>query len=207
MIAALLAAVLLGSASTARSLVPSVPPPWVLARAVDGVSVWRAERLDGFWGYARTTIAATPDTVFARVIDFESLPARYPWLDRVRVLERGDGTALVNFHYDLPWPLADRSYTARHWWWRDETGAIVLDIEGANALGPPPDGAVQVEQLFARFVFRPEHAGAATDVEYLFRGDIAGMLPRLVRAEAAWKVPLNLVLSLRRAAESPPATP
>lgn len=200
MTAALLAAVLLAPTSTA---LPESTVSWSLARAIDGVDVWRAERHGEFWGYARGTVDAPPEFVFARVTDFEALPARYPWLDRVQVLARDESSALVHFHYDLPWPLADRALTARHRWWRDESGSIVLDIEGANALGPPPDGAVAIEDVYARFVFTPV-PGAGTVVEYLFRGDVAGLLPRAARAQAAWKVPLNLVLSLRRAVAADP---
>jgi hypothetical protein len=206
MTAALLAAVLLGPASTALPDGSSVPAPWSLARAVDGVDVWRAERAGEFWGYARGMVDAPPDVVFARVTDFEALPGRYPWLDRVLVLARDDGMALVYYRYDLPWPLADRAVTARHSWWRDASGAIVLDVEGANALGPPPDGAVPIEDVYSRFVFTPA-PGLGTVVEYLFRGDVAGLLPRAVRAQAAWKVPLNLVLSLRRAVADPASLP
>ena len=57
------------------------------------------------------------------------------------------------------------------------------------------DRAVREEQRIAAFV----EDGAATDVEYLLRADLAGLLPRSVRAQSAWKIPLNVVLSLPRA--------
>ena len=177
------------------------PVGWRLAREVDGVVAWTAETQDEFWGYARGRVQAPPDAIFDRIGNFESLPAVYPWLDRVQVLERGDHTALVYFHYDLPWPLSDRSYTARHRWHTDPGGTIVLDVEEENGASPPADGAVHVENVLAQIVLAPVDGGAASDVGYLFRADLAGMLPRTVRAQTAWKVPLNVVLSMRTSLE------
>ncbi len=175
---------------------------WSPAAVVDGIHVWAAETDEGYWGYARGRVLATPAAIFGRISDFEALPKVYPWLDRVRVLERGDDTALVYFHYDLPWPLSDRSYTARHHWWTEPSGTIVLDVEDANDAVPPvDDGAVRVEHVLTRIVIAPALDGTASDVEYLFRADMAGMLPRSVRAQTAWKVPLNVVLSMRHSLE------
>jgi hypothetical protein len=104
----------------------------------------------------------------------------------------------VWFHYDLPWPLSDREYTAQHRWWTEPSGTIVLDVEGANDLGPPPEGAVEVERVLTRIVMSPLDGGTASEVEYLFRADMAGLLPRAVRSQTAWKIPLNVMLSMRR---------
>jgi hypothetical protein len=170
---------------------------WSLEGIVDGVTAWGAEQPDEFWGYARGEVDAPAEAIFERICNFEALPSMYPRLDGVRVLERGETSALVYFHYNLPWPLSDRSYTAQHRWWKDAAGTIVLDIEDASALGPA-DGAVHVKRLFARMSFMPLGAGASAEVDYLLRADVAGLLPRVVRAETAWKIPLNAVLSMRR---------
>jgi hypothetical protein len=199
MVAIALVVLLLAGCGTARANDPSVA--WTRATEVDGIQVWAAETHGDYWGYARGRVAATPEAIFRRIGDFESLPKVYPWLDRVRVLERGDHTALVYFHYDLPWPLSDQTYTAAHRWWTEPSGTIVLDVEDANALGPPPDGSVRVEHVLTRIVLNPASGGLATDVEYLFRADMAGLLPRAVKAQTAWKVPLNVVLSMRRSLE------
>jgi len=179
---------------------------WSPAAVVDGIRVWAAETHTGYWGYARGRVLASPEAIFHRIGNFESLPSVYPWLDRVRVLERGEGTALVYFHYDLPWPLSDRSYTARHHWWTEPSGTIVLDAEGDDQVPPVDDGAVHVEHVLTRIVMAPALGGSASDVEYLFRADMAGMLPRSVRAQTAWKVPLNVVLSMRHSLEPPQNT-
>jgi len=197
MIALGLAVLLVGTPGTARAI-DAASAAWSLARVVDGISVWSAETPRGFWGYARGRVEASPEAIFHRIGNFEGLPKVFPWLDRVQVLERGDRTALVYFHYDLPWPLSDRSYTAQHRWWTEPTGTIVLDVEGADRLGLPDDGAVTIERVLTRIVLTPAAAGTATDVEYLFRADLAGMLPRAVRAQTAWKIPLNVMLSMRR---------
>lgn len=175
---------------------------WSTATVVDGIHVWSASANGQYWGYARGRVLATPEAIFRRIGDFESLPKVYPWLDRVRVLARGEDTALVYFHYDLPWPLSDRSYTARHHWWTEPSGTIVLAVEDANDAVPPvDDGAIRVEQVLTRIVMAPALDGTASDVEYLFRADMAGLLPRSVRAQTAWKVPLNVVLSMRHSLE------
>jgi hypothetical protein len=199
MLALALAIVLAGSAAHAGG--GAEPATWQPVDVVEGVHVWRAERPGEFWGLARGRVEAPADAIFRRVSDFESLPRVYPWLDAVHVLERGEGSALVYFHYNLPWPLSDRSYTAAHRWWTEPSGTIVLDVSDPGGIVPPDDGAVHVEGVLTRMTFAPTHGGAATDVEYLFRADIAGMLPRSVRAQTAWKIPMNAVLSMRRSLE------
>jgi hypothetical protein len=189
------AVLLLGSPGWARG--EPAAAPWSLARVVDGIHVWSAETPRDFWGYARGRVQATPEAIFHRVGDFEGLPNVFPWLATVRVLERGERTALVYFRYDLPWPISDRSYTARHEWWTEPDGAIVLDVEGVDGLGPAAGDTVAIERVLTRIVMRPADA-TSTEVDYLFRADLAGMLPRAVRAQTAWKIPLNVMLSMRR---------
>src|SRR6185436_18311505 len=113
---------------------------------------------------------------------------------------RDASSALVWFHYDLPWPLSDREYAAEHRWWTEPSGTIVLDVEGVDG-ERPHDGAVEVERVLTRIVMAPIDGGAASEVEYLFRADMAGMLPRAVRSQTAWKIPLNVMLSMRRSLE------
>jgi len=193
--------ILVAACVAAARAADSPEAAWSLVDVVDDVHAWAVESPDAYWGLARGRVEAPADVIFRRISDFESLPRMYPLLDRVRVLERGDHTALVYFHYDLPWPLSDRSYTAWHRWWTEPSGTIVLDVGDANALGPPDDGAVHIERVLTRMTFTPVGAGAATDVEYLFRADLAGMLPHRVRAQTAWKIPLNAVLAMRRSLE------
>lgn len=196
---ALVLAVLLAAAAQAAG--DGEPATWRVADDVDGVHAWAAERPGEFWGLARGRVEAPPEAIFRRVSDFEALPRVYPWLDAVHVLERGDDSALVYFHYHLPWPLSDRSYTAAHRWWTEPSGTIVLDVDEPPGLPAPDDGAVHVEHVLTRMTFVPACDGAATDVEYLFRADLAGFLPHAVRAQTAWKIPLNAVLSMRRSLE------
>jgi hypothetical protein len=201
MIGAMLAVVIAVclAAGAAHAGADAEPARWQVVDGVDGVQVWAAERPGEFWGLARGRVEAPAAAIFHRISDFESLPRVYPWLDAVRVLERGEGRALVYFHYDLPWPLSDRSYTAAHRWWTEPSGTIVLDVEEADG-HTPEDGAVHVERVLTRMTFVPV-SGDATNVEYLFRADLAGMLPHSVRAQTAWKIPLNAVLAMRRSLE------
>jgi hypothetical protein len=198
MLAVIVAVLLAGSAHAAAD---ADPAPWQAVAVVDGVHVWAAERPGEFWGLARGRVEAPAEAIFRRVSDFEALPHLYPWLDAVRVLDRDEGRALVYFHYNLPWPLSDRSYTATHRWWTEPSGTIVLDVEDAGGIANPNDGAIHVERVLTRMTFAPALGGGATDVEYLFRADLAGMLPHSVRAQTAWKIPMNAVLSMRRSLE------
>ena len=171
--------------------------PWSLARTVDGVDAWSAVGNGEFWGLARGQVDAPPQAILDRITSFARLPQLHSWLDRVEVLERGPDHARVYFHYDLPWPLSDRSYTVDHHWDRNPSGTLFLDVDDAGVV--PDDGAVHVEAFLVRLRLTPVRDGAASEVEYLLRADLAGRLPHAVRAQSAWKIPLNVVLSLRRA--------
>jgi polyketide cyclase/dehydrase/lipid transport protein len=175
-------------------------PAWRTVEVAGGVEVLAADGPDGLWGGARGRIEAPPHAVLDLLCDFEALPKMQSRLDRVQVLERDDAGALVYFHYHLPWPLADRSYTAAHRWWTEPSGTIVFEVRGANDR-TPDDGAIHVTGLFQRIVLGPAGGGNATDVDFVFRGDFAGMLPHGVRAQTAWKVPMNAFLAMRRLLE------
>ena len=206
MLAAVVALMTLGAA---RAVGAADRPPalaWRLVRTTDGIAAWAAEGPGEFWGFARGAVAAPADAILARITNFELLPQLSSRLRDVRVLERSEDTALVYFHYDLPWPLSDRSYTVWHHWGRDESGMLFLDVDDANDRGPPPDGTVRVRDFLARIRLWPTSDGGATLVEYLFRADLAGYLPRTVRAQTAWKIPLNVILTVRRSL-APPSAP
>jgi len=201
MIAAVVALLTLTATRGVRAAERPPALEWRLARTTDGIVAWAAEGPEEFWGFARGTVAAPADAILARITNFELLPQLSSRLRDVRVLERGDDTALVYFHYDLPWPLSDRSYTVWHHWGRDASGVLFLDVDDANDRGPPPDGTVRVRDFLVRIRLWPTPDGGTTLVEYLFRADLAGYLPRTVRAQTAWKIPLNAVLSMRRSLE------
>jgi hypothetical protein len=203
MLAVVLAVLLAADVAHAEKLVE--PASWRLVDVVEGVQVFAAEPGEEFWGLARGRVEASPETIFRRVSNFEALPHVYPWLDAVRVLERGDASALVYFRYDLPWPLSDREYTAAHHWRTEPSGTIALIAESSGLLAPHDHDVVPVEGLLVRMTFTPIRNGAATEVDYLFRGDLGGMLPRSVRAQTAWKIPMNTILSMRRSCEPPSA--
>jgi hypothetical protein len=194
---AVVTALLVGAPEAARAADAATAAAWKLAKQVDGITVWSAETRTGFWGYARGRVDATPAAIFHRISNFEELPRMFPTLDRVEVRRRDASSALVWFHYNLPWPLSDREYSAEHRWWTEPSGTIVLDVEGVDG-EQPNDGAVEVERVLTRIVMAPLDGGTASEVEYLFRADMAGMLPRAVRAQTAWKIPLNVMLSMRR---------
>ena len=194
----LIAALLLhGAANATESLDTSA---WRPVEVASGVDVRAADGPDGLWGSARGRIEAPSHAVLDLLCDFEALPKMQSRLDRVQVLERDDAGALVYFHYHLPWPLADRSYTAAHRWWTEPSGTIVFEVRGANDR-TPDDGAIHVTDLFQRIVLVPVDGGDATDVDFVFRGDFAGMLPHGVRAQTAWKIPMNAFLAMRRLLE------
>jgi hypothetical protein len=199
MVACVLAALLLTTAAPATAFV--TPTTWQEVEVVDGVHVWAADAPGEFWGLARGRVAAPAESIFKRVSNFEALPQMYPWLGAVRVLERGAGSSRVYFRYDLPWPLSDRDYTAVHRWWTEPSGTIVFSVEGDGSVSSETDGAVPIEGLLIQMTFAPIDGGSATAVDYLFRADLGGVLPRSVRAATAWKIPMNAILSMRRSLE------
>ncbi len=184
---------------------PAVAAAWQYVDVFDGVHVWSAEETHGYWGHARGTVDAPADAIFERVSDFEWLPGRYPFLDATRIIARDRSSAVVYFHYDLPWPLSDREHTAAYRWWREPSGVITLAAEDAGALAPADKDAVHIEGFRVRMKFAPIREGATTDVEYMFRADFGGTLPRSVRRQTAWKIPLNVILAIRRSLRAPSA--
>jgi hypothetical protein len=183
------------------------PRSWELVEAVAGVQVWSAEAPDGYWGHARGTVEAPASVIFERVSNFESLPRMYPWLGATHVIARTAASATVHFLYDLPWPLADREFTAAHRWWRDPSGTLTLTAEDAGAVALRGGDTVHVAGFLMRMTFVPIRDGAATDVDYVLRADLGGRLPRSVRVQTAWKIPMNAILSMRRSLEgvAPPS--
>jgi hypothetical protein len=200
MIGVVLTALLLWTGTAGAFVTPTA---WQQVEVVDGIQVWAADSPGGFWGLAKGRVRAPAESLFRRLSDFESLPHLYPWLGDVRVLERTAESSLVYFRYDLPWPLSDREYVAMHRWRTEPSGTIVFTAEGderarATSAG---DGTVAVEGLIVQMTFAPIEGGGATDVDYLFRADLGGVLPRSIRAATAWKVPMNAILSMRRSLE------
>jgi hypothetical protein len=178
-----------------------MPTAWHEVDVVQGVRVWAADAPGEFWGLARGRVAAPPSAIFRRVSDFEALPRVYPWLGTVRVLERGPASSLVYFRYDLPWPLSDRDYVALHHWRTESSGTIVFAAEGERHVAAASGDTVPVEGLLVQMTFVPIEGGIATEVDYLFRADLGGVLPRSVRAATAWKIPMQAILSMRRSFE------
>jgi len=149
------------------------------------------------WGAAEGTVPASVDTIVNHLTDFEHMPGTIPWLAAIRVLERRTGEALVYFRYDLPWPLADRDYTARYRWTALPTGAARVEIDDADAGGPPPDRAVRVTDVRACFVLDPI-AQDLTRVRYRVHMELGGFLPRRLKEDAMGTLALRSVLGLRR---------
>jgi hypothetical protein len=199
MVVTIFTALMLVAAVPAATFV--TPTTWREVEVVDGIHVWAADGPGGFWGRARGRVQAPAESLFRRLSDFESLPHLYPWLVDVRVLERSAESSLVYFRYDLPWPISDRDYVAIHRWRTEPSGTIIFGAEGEGVSASHDDDTVSVEGLIVQMTFAPIEDGIATDVEYLFRADLGGMLPRSVRAATAWKVPMNAILSMRRSLE------
>lgn len=201
-VAALVLATTTPIAATAAPLAALVAPTaWREVEVVEGVHVFAADAPGGFWGHAHGRVEAPADAIFRRLSDFESLPRVYPWLGTVEVLERGPASSRVYFRYDLPWPLSDRDYVAMHRWRTEPSGTIVFTAESDGRIAAPDGDTVPVEGLLVQMTFAPIEGGVATEVDYLFRADLGGALPRSVRAATAWKVPRNAILSMRRSLE------
>lgn len=182
------------------------PPPdgeLRLLKTVEGIAVRTApsgQRAP--WGAAEGTIDAPPDAVLAHLTDFEHLVGVIPKLAEVKVLARRDGEAVVYFYFDLPWPIANRDYTARYRWSRD--GAkIVITVDEANAEGPAPTKAVRVALLRGRWELAPRDGGG-TAARYLSLVDYGGSLTRGMLEQSAWKQPLQTLQGVRKALAARP---
>jgi len=179
---------------------------WRVTQVVDGVkgSLTRASAQP--WGAAEGTVSAPVETILQHLVDFDQMPGRIPWLAETRVLEQNAGEALVYFRYDLPWPFADRDYTARYRWTALPTGEGQVEVVDANASGPPPGGAVRVSEVHACFTLDPV-ARDLTRVTYRVHMALGGLLPRQVQEDAVAKLALRSLLGLRRYFPPPLAGP
>ena len=171
--------------------------PWRVTQVVDGVTALAPAAGGAAWGAAEGMVPAPIGAVLRHLVDFDQMPEMIPWLATARVLERGADEALVYFRYDLPWPVADRDYTARYRWTLLPTGRGRVEIVDADGAGPPVDGAVRVTDLRACFTLEAR-ADDRTRVRYRVHMELGGRLPRRMKDEAVKKLALRSVLGLRR---------
>jgi carbon monoxide dehydrogenase subunit G len=189
----------------------ALPPAsaWHAVKQVDGVSVRTApSETRAPWGMAEGVIDATPEQILAHLTAFEELVRFIPKLERVTVVSRGEGEAVVYFYLNLPWPIADRDYTARYRWQRDEGGVVTIAIELANQLGPAPGRAIRVGELRGVWSLTPA-PGGRTRARYAAKTDFGGSLTRGMIDQTAWRQVLETVLGVRKAlaGRRPPSRP
>lgn len=179
------------------------PPPvdaaaWKTIKTVDGVTLARAPSDRAApWGRGEGEIAAPLERVIAHLTDFASLAKHMPRLAEVRVIERGDGEAIVYFRFDLPWPISDRDWTLRYRWHR-EGAHFVMSWCDAHDRGPPATSAVRVTPMRGYWELTGT-ADGKTLARYVFLSELGGALPKSVAEETAWKQPLGSIRGVRSA--------
>jgi hypothetical protein len=184
----------------AAALAPLPPGDgWRVVKQVDGFTARIAPSGTRVpWGAAEGLIEATPDEVMAHLTAFETLPRYVPKLERVQVMSRREGEAVVYFYFDLPWPVKNRDYTVHYRWQRDGDGHVRMFVEAANELGPPPGDAIRVGLLRAMWELSPA-PGGRTFARYVVLADFAGSLTRSMLEQAAWRQPLETLRGVRKA--------
>jgi len=180
------------------------PTSWRVTQVVDGVTGLAPPSAGAEMAAAEGSVPASVPAILAHLVDFDHMPGRIPWLATARVLARDVDQALVYFRYDLPWPVADRDYTARYRWTALPAGAGRVEIDDADGAGPPPAGAVRVTDLRACFALEPL-ADDRTLVRYRVHMELGGRLPRRTKDEAVQKLALRSVVGLRRYFAAPVA--
>jgi hypothetical protein len=171
---------------------------WRQLKVVEGITVRLAPSTTRApWGSAEGLIDAPVERVLGHLTQFERLVGRVPRLTKVTVLKREPTQALVYFYYDLPWPVANRDYTATYRWGTAGDGSASVVIETANAAGPPPGDAVRVGFVRGQWQLRPT-ADGKTAARYDFLGDYGGNMTKGMIEQTAWKQPLETIKTIRK---------
>jgi hypothetical protein len=183
------------------ALIAPEPPAtgWKVAARSDGIIAATApSSFAAPWGSAEGIIDATPEEVLAHLIDFAALPKVVPRLAEVRVVRRDAGSAIVYFRIDLPWPIADRDYTARYRWGTLPDGSYRVAIDDANDLGPAPGKPIRVALVRGVWDLSRAPTGG-TRARHVLLMELGGWLTRSVVEQTAWKQPLESIRGVRRA--------
>jgi len=158
---------------------------WCRPRTCEGIG---GARVGGPWG----------------AIDFEGSAAVVPWLAKRRVLSPGVDEAFSLLPVRLPLTARDRDYTVQYRWMRFAFGRRSIGDTRPQCYGSASRRTVRRDRR-ARLLHLEPLPPEVTWVSYVMHAELGGLLPRRMKEQAAWKVPLRILSPFVTA--SPPSGP
>lgn len=180
---------------------------WELAADKDGIKVYARWLAASPVREVRaiTEIPATPDRVFAVLLDSDRFIEFMPYIVEVRTVERDSPSIWYLYQRISPPLVSDRDYTLRHESVEDpQHGRYELRWEPANERGPKTrDGVVRVEICTGAYIVESIAEGARTRLTYQLHTDPGGMLPKWLADRANIESVPALLQAVRRRAMDP----
>lgn len=154
---------------------------------------------------AITEISATPNRVFAVLLDSDRFVEFMPYIVEVRTVARDSSSIWYLYQRISPPLVSDRDYTLRHQSVEDpQHGRYELRWEAANERGPTArDGVVRVEICTGTYVVEGIDEGARSQLTYQLHTDPGGMLPKWLADRANIESVPALLQAVRRRAVDP----
>lgn len=155
---------------------------WTLEANDDGIKVYARSRPDSPVREIRATmeVSATPNRVFAVLLDSDRFVEFMPYVVEVRTVGRDDSSIWYLYQRISPPLVSDRDYTLRHQSVEDpQQGRYELRWEAANERGPKiRDGVIRVEVCTGSYIVESIDDGARSRLTYRLHTDPGGMLPK-----------------------------
>lgn len=179
---------------------------WTLVANDDGIEVYARSLPHSPVREVRATteIPATPDRVFAVLLDSDRFVEFMPYIEEVRTVARDNSSTWYLYQRISPPLVSDRDYTLRHQRIEDpQQGRYELRWEAANERGPKTrDRVVRVEICTGSYVVAGIDGGARSQLTYQLHTDPGGMLPKWLADRAnVESVPALLRAISRRVAD------
>ena len=180
---------------------------WKLVSDDDGIAVYSRPISNSPVKELRATteIPATPERVFAVLLDSDRFVEFMPYIVEVRTVARDSPSVWYLYQRISPPIVSERDYTLRHESVEDpQTGRYELRWEIANERGPKVrDRVVRVEICTGAYIVESIDGGARSRLTYELHTDPGGRLPTWL-ADRANRVSVPALLrAVRRRAVDP----
>ena len=180
---------------------------WELVADDDGIKVYARSLANSPVREVRaiTEISATPNRVFAVLLDSDRFVEFMPYIVEARTVARDSSSIWYLYQRISPPLVSDRDYTLRHQSVEDpQHGRYELRWEAANERGPTArDGVVRVEICTGTYVVEGIDEGARSQLTYQLHTDPGGMLPKWLADRANIESVPALLQAVRRRAVDP----
>jgi START domain-containing protein len=190
-----------GSASTSEDA------GWELVADDDGIKVYARSLANSPVREVRaiTEISATPNRVFAMLLDSDRFVEFMPYIVEIRTVARDSSSIWYLYQRISPPLVSDRDYTLRHQSVEDpQHGRYELRWEAANERGPKArDRVVRVEICTGAYVVEGIDGGARSQLTYQLHTDPGGMLPKWLADQANIESVPALLRAVRRRTMDP----